>query len=199
MHKTIWDKQFTVGTDKASGADYTALKASVNPTNQTWDYEDIVYGNTGVISNTRLAISGGTDKIRFYAGGTRSHETGIQKRTGYERNSVRLNLDLKPANWWDIGVSANVLNTNSDRSFSGNDNNGVSLGYSLAYLPNWLPQLPVNGVYPANKYTGQNPLEIVDKGVNNEKVNRYIVSFNNTFHLLRKPEHRLKLAIQGRL
>ena len=199
MHKTIWDKQFTVGTDKASGADYTALKAEKNPGNQTWDYEDIIYGNTGIVSNTRLSVSGGTDKIRFYAGGTRWDETGIQKRTGYTRNSVRLNLDMKPASWWDVGVSTNVLNTNSDRSFSGNDNNGVSLGYSLAYLPNWLPQLPVNGVYPENKYTGQNSLEIVDKAVNNEKVNRYIVSFNNTVHLLRQEGHNLKLALQGGL
>jgi TonB-linked SusC/RagA family outer membrane protein len=197
MHKTIWDKQFTVGTDKASGADYTAEKARTNPTNQTWDYEDIVYGNTGAISNTRLNLSGGTDKIRYYAGASRWDETGIQKRTGYTRNSVRLNLDLKPATWWDIGIATNFLNTNSNRSFSGNDNNGVSLGYSLAYLPNWLPQLPVNGVYPTNKYTGQNPLEIVDKGINNEKVNRFIVSFNNTIHLLRRENHGLRLSLQG--
>lgn len=197
MHKTIWDKQFTVGTDKASGADYTALKAAVNPTNQTWDYEKIIYGNTGIISNTGLRLSGGTEKFRYYAGASRWNETGIQKRTGYNRNSVRLNLDLKPTAWWDIGLSANYINSNSDRSFSGNDNNGVSLGYTLAYVPNWLPQLPVNGVYPENKYTGQNPLEIVDKGVNNEKVNRYIVSFNNTFYLLRKESHSLKFALQG--
>lgn len=197
MHKTIWDKQFTVGTDKASGANYTAEKARTNPTDQTWDYEDIVYGNSGFISNTRISLSGGTDRMRYYAGASRWDESGIQKRTGYTRNSVRLNLDMKPTNWWDIGVSANYLNTNSDRSFSGNDNNGVSLGYSMAYLPNWLPQLPVNGVYPANKYTGQNPLEVVDKGVNNEKVSRYIVSFSNTIHLLRKQSHALKLSLQG--
>ncbi len=56
MHKTIWDKQFTFGTDKASGANYTAEKALKNPTGQTWDYEDIIYGNTGFISNTRIAF-----------------------------------------------------------------------------------------------------------------------------------------------
>ncbi|MEJ7831093.1 MAG: carboxypeptidase-like regulatory domain-containing protein, partial [Segetibacter sp.] len=197
MHKTKWDKQFTFGTDKASGADYTAEKALKNPTDETFDYEDIVYGNTGFISNTRLTLSGGSDKVKYYAGASRWDESGIQKRTGYQRNSIRLNLDFQPKTWWDIGVATNVVNTESDRSFSGNDNNGVSLGYSLAYLPNWLPQLPVDGVYPANKYTGQNPLEIVDKSVNNEVVNRFIVSFSNTFHLIRKTNHSLKLAMQG--
>lgn len=199
MHKTVWDKQFSFGTDKASGANYTAEKALKNPTNQTWDYEDIIYGNTGFISNTRIALSGGTDKLRYYAGASRWDETGIQKRTGYQRNSVRLNLDFQPKPWWEVGVSTNVLITESDRSFAGNDNNGVSLGYTLAYVPNWLPQLPVNGVYPENKYTGQNPLEIVDKAVNNETVNRYILSFNNTFHLLKKENHTLKFSMQGGL
>ena len=197
MHKTVWDKQFSFGTDKASGADYTAEKALKNPTSQTWDYEDIIYGNTGFISNTRISLSGGSDKVKYYAGASRWDESGIQKRTGYQRNSVKLNLDIQPKTWWDIGVSTNVLNSESDRSFAGNDNNGVSLGYSIAYLPNWLPQLPVNGVYPANKYTGQNPLEIVDKSVNNEIVNRFIVSFNNTFHIIRNTNHSLNLSIQG--
>ncbi len=197
MHKTIWNKQFTVGTDKASGADYTAEKALKNPTPQTWDYEDIIYGNTGFITNTRISLSGGSDKVKYYAGASRWDESGIQKRTGYQRNSVRLNLDIQPKTWWDIGIASSVMVTESDRSFAGNDNNGVSLGYTLAYIPNWLPQLPVNGVYPSNKYTGQNPFEIVDKGVNNEKVNRFIVSFNNTFHLIRKSKHTLKLTMQG--
>jgi TonB-linked SusC/RagA family outer membrane protein len=197
MHKTIWDKQFSFGTDKATGADYTAEKALKNPTNQTWDYEDIIYGNTGFITNTRISMSGGSDKVKYYAGASRWDESGIQKRTGYQRNSVRLNLDFQPKTWWDIGVATSVMNSESDRSFAGNDNNGVSLGYTLAYIPNWLPQLPVNGIYPANKYTGQNPLEIVDKGVNNEVVNRFIVSFSNTFHLIRKSNHSLKLALQG--
>lgn len=197
MHKEKWNRQFTFGTDKASGADYTAEKALKNPTDQTWDYEDIIYGNTGFISNTRIALSGGTDKIRYYAGASRWDETGIQKRTGYSRNSVRLNLDFTPKPWWEVGVSTNIMISESDRSYAGNDNNGVAIGYSISYLPNWLPQLPVNGVYPANKYTGQNPLEIVDKGVNNEVVNRYILSFNNTFNLIRKDNHSLKFSMQG--
>jgi TonB-linked SusC/RagA family outer membrane protein len=197
MHRNVWDKQFTVGTDKASGPNYTAEKALRNPTDETWDYEKIIYGNTGFIANTRLTLSGGSDKVKYYAGASRWNETGIQKNTGYKRNSIRLNLDFQPKTWWDIGVATNVVNSESDRSFSGNNNNGVSLGYTLAYVPNWLPQLSVDGVYPANKYTGQNPLEIVDKGVNNETVNRFIVSFNNTFHLLRRPTHSLKLTMQG--
>jgi TonB-linked SusC/RagA family outer membrane protein len=197
MHQTKWDKQFTFGTELATGAQHTANKNALNPGNETWDYERIVYGNTGFSRNTRLAVTGGNDKIRFYAGGNISDEKGIQKRTGYGRNSIRLNIDIKPFSWWDIGVGGNFLNTNSSRSFSGNDNNGVSLGYNMAYLPNWLPQLPVNGVYPENPYTGQNILEIVDKGVNDETVNRFVQSFSSTIRLINTEKHKLKFSAAG--
>lgn len=197
IHKTKWDKQFQFGTETANAATLTSLKSSLNPTDQTWDYEKIVYGNTGFIRNTRLALTGGTDKIRFYAGGNIMDEEGIQKRTGYSKNSFRLNIDIKPTKFIDFGVGTNYINSLSDRSFSGNDNNGVSLGYNLSYLPNWLPQLPVNGVYPEQPLTGQNPLEIVDQGINNEKTNRFISNFNLGIQLVKNDIHSLRITAQG--
>jgi TonB-linked SusC/RagA family outer membrane protein len=197
MHTTKWDKQFTAGVELATGAQLTALKTATNPTDQTWDYERIIYGNTGFLTNSRLSLTGGTDKVRFYVGAGLQNEKGIQKGTGYNRTSLRLNLDLKPFSFMDISINSSYVYTNSDRSFSGNDNNGVSIGYNMAYLPNWLPQLPVNGVYPDNPFTGQNILEIVDKGVNNEKVNRLIQSFSSNIYLLQKENQSLKLTFQG--
>lgn len=198
MHKTPWDAaKINEGAWLVSNATMLSLFNANGAGSKTTDYEKLIYGNTGVVSNTRMSISGGTDKAKFYAAGSRWSETGIQKRTGYSRNSVRLNADFKLTKWWDISINNNYLNTNSDRSFSGNDNNGVSLGYNLAYLPNWLDQNPVNGIYPANPLTGQNPLQIVDKGVNNEKVNRFISSFNSNIYLFKRDNHSLKFVLQG--
>ena len=198
MQKTPWDAQkIADGSWLVSNAAMLALFNANGAGSKTTDYEKLIYGNTGFHTNTKLAISGGTDKARVYAAVGRLSETGIQKRTGYSRSSVRINADFKPTSWWDVGVATNYINSNSDRSFSGNDNNGVSLGYNLAYLPNWLDQNPVNGVYPENPLTGQNPLEIVDKGINNEKVNRIISSFSSVIYLLRKERQSLKFNLQG--
>jgi TonB-dependent SusC/RagA subfamily outer membrane receptor len=46
LHESKWDQQFKVGTDKANAATYTNLKAARNPGDETWNYEDIIYGNT---------------------------------------------------------------------------------------------------------------------------------------------------------
>jgi TonB-linked SusC/RagA family outer membrane protein len=198
MHKTPWDaNKIAQGSWLVSNSAMLNLFNAAGAGSKTTDYEKLIYGNTGFITNTRLNVSGGTDKAKFFAAGGYWNETGIQKRTGYSRASIRLNADFKPAKWWDISVNNNYLNTNSDRSFSGNDNNGVSLGYNLAYLPNWLDQNPVNGIYPANPLTGQNPLQIVDKSVNNEKVNRFISAFNSTFHLFKGDKQSLKFVLQG--
>lgn len=59
------------------------------------DYEDELYGDTGFISNTAFNITGGNDRTGFFAGFSHKNEEGIVKRTGYEKTSVRLNLNHK--------------------------------------------------------------------------------------------------------
>lgn len=167
---------------------------------KTWDYEKIVWGNTGFISNTNLTVSGGNDKTKFYASGSFQTETGIQKRTGFDRRSIRLNIDHKINNWIDLKLNTNYLNTYSSRSYTGNDNNGVSLSYSLGYIPNFIDlNKRADGTYPESPTTGQNPLEIVDRGENIERTNRFLYSGELNFALLRKENYSLKLGFRGGL
>jgi TonB-linked SusC/RagA family outer membrane protein len=165
---------------------------------KTWDYEKIIWGNTGFISNTNLTVSGGTERTRFYASGSYQHETGIQKRTGFDRRSLRINLDHKLNDWIDIKLNSNYLNTYASRSYTGNDNNGVSLSYSLGYIPNFLDlNRRADGTYPESIPTGQNPLEIVDRGENVERTNRFLYSGEINMALLRRERYSLKLNFRG--
>ena len=164
-----------------------------------YDYEKIIYGNIGKISNTRLSVSGGNDKTKFYIAAALNDETGIQQRTGFQRKSIRVNVDHKLTKWLDFSIGSNYLRTGAQRSFSGNDNRGVSVGYVLAYIPNYAQLLPVNGVYPDSRYTGDNPLAIVDRTINDEGTNRFIQSFTSNLYFLQKPNSTLKLAVSGGL
>ena len=163
------------------------------------DYEKIVYGNIGKITNTRLSISGGNDKTKFYIAAALNDETGIQKRTGFQRKSIRVNVDHKLAKWIDFSIGSNYLRTGAQRSFSGNDNRGVSVGYVLAYIPDYAQILPVNGIYPDSRYTGDNPLAIIDRTINDETTNRFIQSFTSNVYFIQKPNSTLKLALSGGL
>lgn len=166
---------------------------------QLHDYEKIVYGNIGHVSNTNLSVSGGNEKTKFYLSSGLNEETGIEKRTGFQRRSVKLNLDHQLTKFWSFSIGSNYLNTGNQRSFSGNDNRGVSIPYTLAYTPDYAQLLPVDGVYPDSRYTGDNPLAIVNRPINNERTNRIIQSFSSNLYLIQKPNHTLKFAFSGGL
>ncbi|WP_127130702.1 SusC/RagA family TonB-linked outer membrane protein [Pseudoflavitalea rhizosphaerae] len=165
---------------------------------QTWDYEKLIWGNTGLISNTNATVSGGTDKTRFLIAGSMQSETGIQKHTGYKRHSIRLNLDHKLTDFIDLKLSTNYLNTNTSRGFAGNDNNGVALAYSIAHIPNFINlNKTADGKYPESPNTGQNPFEVVDRAENRERTNRFLYSGEMNVWLLRKERSSLKLGFRS--
>jgi len=170
---------------------------------RTVNYDKEMFGETGMIYNTNLSASGGTDKTKFYIGAGLNDETGIVKNTGFTRYSVRANIDHRLNDWIDFKVNTAYYNSASSRSFLGNDNNGVSLGYVVAYLPNFLDLRPVerNGklVYPASPGTGQNPYEVRDRMENKEKTNRVLTSGTMNISLIRRENSTLKLAITGGL
>ena len=169
---------------------------------QTWNYDKLFFGEKGMISNTNLTISGGNDKTRYFVSGGYNDEKGILKYTGYKRISTRVNLDHRINDWIDIKTSSAYYNTYSSRSFSGNDNNGVSLGYTYLYIPNFVditPKVDANGVttYPNWPATNQNPFEVRDRMKNEDFTNRFLNSGEVNFNLLNNAAGSLKLSVKG--
>ncbi len=170
-------------------------------TGQFFDFEDMFYGNTATLSNTRLSLSGGTDKTKFYIGGVLTNEEGIIRRTGFERYSIRANIDHKISQRLSFSVNSNFVRSSTDRGFTGNQNNtGASIGYNIAYIPNYFDLRPnAAGVYPDVDYGGprENPLAVTDKATNNSLVNRFIQSGTLNWQILNRTNSELKLSITG--
>jgi TonB-linked SusC/RagA family outer membrane protein len=169
-------------------------------TNNFVNYEDYFYGNTATLLNSRLSIRGGDEKTKFFVSGSLTDEGGIVRRTGFERQSIRANIEHKLSKNIVLSVNSNYIRTNTDRGFTGNQNNsGASIGYNIAYVPNYFDLRPVNGVYPANPYFAENPVHVTDKGVNNALVNRFIQSFNLDVNLFKNENSQLKFRVNGGL
>ncbi|GAA4470520.1 TonB-dependent receptor [Nibrella saemangeumensis] len=168
---------------------------------QTWDYEKYFYGNTAPLSNTRLGLSGGNDKTRFFISGAFTDEKGIIRRTGFKRYSVRANIDHKLTQDITLAVGSNFINSNTERGFTGNQNNsGASIGYNIAYVPNYFNLFAdASGRYPDNPYFSENPVAVTERGTNNSNVNRFIQSFSLTANLFKSERAVLKLIGQGGL
>ncbi len=164
------------------------------------DYEDYFYGNTATLLNTRLSVRGGDEKTKFFLSGSMTDEGGTVRRTGFERQSIRANIDHKLTKDITLSIGSNYTRTNTDRGFTGNQNNsGASIGYNISYVPNYFDLRPVGGVYPANPYFAENPVAVTDKGINNSVVNRFIQSFGLDVNLLRTERSQLKFKVNGGL
>lgn len=176
---------------------FRAAKAS----NTFVDYEDYFYNNPAPLLNTRLNISGGDTKTKFFVSGNITSEDGTVKRTGFDRYSIRANIDHKITDWLKIGVSSNFINSTTERGFTGNQNNsGASIGYSIAYTPNYYDlRRNADGTYPNNPYFDENPVAVTDHGDNSSTVNRFVQAFTLDVDILKTDRHFLKATFAGGL
>jgi len=167
----------------------------------TIDYEDYFYNNQATLSNSRLTLSGGDEKTKFYISGNITAEDGTVKKTGFERYSIRANVDHKISKRVRFSFSTNYLKTDTDRGFTGNQNNaGASIGYNIAYVPSYFDLRPnAQGIYPVNPYFSENPVAVTDHGINNSTVNRFIQAFNLTADLFQNNTSNLKATFSGGL
>jgi TonB-linked SusC/RagA family outer membrane protein len=167
----------------------------------TIDYEDYFYNNQATLSNSRLTLSGGDEKTKFYISGNITAEDGTVKKTGFERYSIRANVDHKISKRVRFSFSTNYLKTETDRGFTGNQNNaGASIGYNIAYVPSYFDLRPnAQGIYPVNPYFSENPVAVTDHGINNSTVNRFIQAFNLTADLFQNNTSNLKATFSGGL
>ncbi|WP_276499225.1 SusC/RagA family TonB-linked outer membrane protein [Pontibacter litorisediminis] len=164
------------------------------------DYEEELYGNEGMLYTTRLNVSGGDDKTRFFVGGLIQDEEGIIKNTGYEKKSLRFNLDHTISKRFDFSLSTNYINSSADRGLTNNDNAGVSYGVALSSTPSFANLFPdENGIYPNNPFASSNFLQTRDLITNNELTNRFIGGLTVNAYLHETDKTSTKLVLRGGL
>ncbi|WP_372973881.1 SusC/RagA family TonB-linked outer membrane protein [Muriicola sp.] len=164
-----------------------------------FDYEDIIYGETGLITDTRISASGGDEKTKFYVGASYRDEEGIIKNTGFDRFSLRANIDHKISNTFNFSASSNYVRSSSSRSFTGNENEGgLSYGYTLAFTRPWINLFPdETGAYPDNPNYSGNPIFVRDQARNEDKNNRFIQGIKLEANVLNTGDDAVKLIFNG--
>ena len=166
--------------------------------NRLVDYEEELFGEKGLITITNFSTSGGGEKTKFFAGFTHNSEEGIVKNTGYEKISLRLNVDHKANDFIKLALSTNYINSSSDRGYFNNDNTGTSMGVALTGTTPWLQLFPdENGNYPDNPLGASNILQTRDLVINNEKVNRLIMGGTANIDIYKASKSNLELILRG--
>ncbi|MEP0547120.1 MAG: SusC/RagA family TonB-linked outer membrane protein [Rhodothermales bacterium] len=163
------------------------------------DYEDEIFGNTGVLSTTDLSISGGNERTQFFVSGQVKNDGAIVERTGYDKQSVRANLSHRFSNRASVDVTSNYVRSVTARGITGNDNSGTSLGIALLSTPSFVDiREDANGVFPVNDLVASsNPLQTIALLTNEETVNRVLSSGRFTYDVLRDERQALQAVVEA--
>ncbi|HSU28821.1 MAG TPA: TonB-dependent receptor [Chitinophagaceae bacterium] len=70
------------------------------------DWQEEVFGNTGVIQTHNIVASGGSRKITYNFSYTNNNDRAIVINSQYVRNLINLKLDYKPTGWLRAGIGA---------------------------------------------------------------------------------------------
>ena len=129
--------------------------------------------------------------------GSLQDDEGIIETTGYEKQSIRANIDHQFTDKFNVGVSTNYIHSESNRGLTGNDNSGTTFGVSMSATPNFVDLRPQNGVYPDHPLNTANQLQTRDLFSNSETVNRVLTSVKASYDIFQNTSNYLQVQFTG--
>jgi len=164
------------------------------------------YDNIGPLWNehqlsweTDASITGGSEQTRYFISGLIKRDGGIAPHTGYDKQSIRANLDQTLGSRWMLSLSSAVIHSLAARGISNNDNSGTSPYLVFPLTPAFANLNPVNGVYPDNPFERSNPLQTYAHLRNDEDVWRALGAGTLRFDALNTEKQSLRFVATGGL
>jgi len=155
---------------------YLIFKANKEGT----DWYDEIYKN-GLMQEYNLGISGGTFSSSYAISAGYMREEGILLHTGFERYSLRSNVDGKFADWLDVGESLGVSFTEGWGA-TGDNSEGTIISQAYRMQP-IIPVYDIMGNYAGTKApttgNGENPVAMLNRNKNDYSRNIRVIG--NTF------------------
>lgn len=118
-----------------------------------------------------ISLKGGTESTKYYLSGNLYKQDGVLKNSGFDRASLRFNLDQKLNDYLKVGMNLTTSRINNQNSQLGGgqyENSGI-IRSALQYGPH-IQAIDESGNYPINPDNAQEPnpyslLTITDQGV----------------------------------
>jgi len=175
--------------------DSASVLANYNACGGYCDYEKEVFGDRSLSYQTNLDVSGGNDQTQYFVSGLAQHDNGIMYGTGYNKQSLRVNLTQALGSKLQIKVSTNLIHTLTKRGISNNDNNNITPYFVFGETPSFFDFRPKDGVYPENPFTSSNPLQTIAYLREPEDVFRLIGSVNAQYTVFTTDMQNLKATL----
>ena len=162
------------------------------------------YDNIGPLWNqhslsweTDASVTGGSEQTRYFLSGLLKRDGGIAPGTGYDKQSIRANLDQTLGSRWVLSLSTDVIHSLAARGISNNDNSGTSPYLVFPLTPSFVDLQAVNGVYPDNPFERSNPLATYASLRNDEDVWRALGAGTLRFDAVNNERQSLRFVVTG--
>lgn len=150
------------------------------PTNTTpvtrYDYQDYIF-RTGVGTDNNVAVSGGTDKTKYYLAGSYFFNQGIIQNTDFRRYSFRANVDQTLNSVLSFNLGLNYINSAANEKPDGNS--FYSPMNSVTIIGNFhdIFARDANGNLKAVGERGRvNPVSVIEDFKQRQETNRIIAN-----------------------
>lgn len=160
-----------------------------------YDHEEQLAGRSPLSSETLLDLSGGGESTRYFISGAWKDDAGIIENTGFERQSLRANLDQTLGRRVTLNIGTNIIRTEASRGLTNNDNATVSFYMTLPFTPSFVNLAQnADGTFRANPFAASNPLQTAALMTNDEIVWRYLGSARLSYDAFSTPTQGLQLV-----
>jgi TonB-linked SusC/RagA family outer membrane protein len=167
-----------------------------------FDNEGALFGEHQLSTETDASVSGGSEDTRYYLSGLVKRDGGIAKHTGYNKQSLRANIDQKLGSRFQLALNSSVAHSVSNRGISNNDNTGTSTYLVFPFTPSFIDLRPKGAdtlftSYPTNLFSPSNPLQTYQFLKNEEDVWRILATARLSFDAVTTAQHRLQFNVTG--
>ncbi len=123
------------------------------PANSDW--QDIIYRD-GMISNTQLSFSGGSENVRYYVSGTYFNQNGVVINSGIDKYTIVANLEADLSPKFKVGLNTFTSKQNKEGIISQTGAGGTGAAGVIASAYRFMPD---KGIYNADgTYTTTAPI-----------------------------------------
>ena len=165
-----------------------------------YDHYAQVFSQRELSTETVASISGGTLDTRYFVSAAWKDDQAIERNTGAERQSIRVNLDHVFSPRVDVSVSSSFARNENDRGWNNNCNNFGCHGYAIAYIPSFVDLTETNpdGSYPFPAVgVPSNPIQLTELGLNNEVTHRFTGGTNLNWNVMDDNDQTLRFVAGG--
>lgn len=124
------------------------------------DWQDLVFGSTGLTQNHNVTVSGGSEKTKYMLSYNYTGEDGIMSKHGYQKNSIRTKINHELWKGVRFDFSSSFQNTSID--------GGGSLGGKLK-------QTVLQPVTGGSRYTNE---QLIGTDISEELATEYNVDYD---------------------